>query len=153
VDARPGNSAGASKALRDFVLSLPLRVRVVEEAAAVFKRLYPCLSDEFCCHVVRYGFKEAGDGTLIPRHDIRMNLLSERSNFETEELWPFLENITCPTLVIRGEQSTFLSRSEAERMTMCMPKAEFLEIPRASHLPAQENPDAFTEVVLRFLDS
>lgn len=153
VDARPGNNPEASKALKDFVLSLPLCIHVVEEAAAVFKRLYPYLSEEFCRHVVRYGFKEAGDGTLIPRHDIRMNRLSERSNFEAEELWPFLGNIACPTMVIRGENSPFLSRSEAERMSLCMPRAEFEEIPRSTHLPAQENPDVFTEVVLRFLDS
>ena len=153
VDARPGNNAEASKALRDFVLSLPLRIHVVEEAAAVFRKLYPYLSEEFCCHIVRHGFKEAGDGTLIPRHDTRMNRLSERSNFEAEELWPFLENITCSTMVIRGEESPFLSRSEAERMSVCMPRAEFQEISRSTHLPAQENPVAFTEVVLRFLDS
>lgn len=153
VDARPGNSAEASKALRDFVLSLPLRIHVVEEAAAVFRKLYPYLSEEFCCHIVRHGFKEAGDGTLIPRHDTRMNRLSERSNFEAEELWPFLENIACPTMVIRGEESPFLSRSEAEKMSMNMPRAEFQEIPQSTHLPAQENPVAFTQVVLRFLNS
>lgn len=153
VDARPGNTAEASKALRDFVLNLPLRIHVVEEAAAVFKRLYPYLSEEFCCQIVRYGFKDAGDGTLIPRHDIRMNRLSERSNFEAEELWPFLENVACPTIVIRGQDSPFLSRLEAERMTTSLLRAELHEISRSTHLPAQENPVDFKEIVLRFLDS
>jgi pimeloyl-ACP methyl ester carboxylesterase len=153
VDARPGNNPEASKALRDLVLSLPVRIHSVQESAAVFKRLYPYLSEEFCRHIVTYGFREAGDGTLVPRHDIRMNRLSERSNFEAEELWPFLENIACPTMVIRGENSPFLSRSEAERMTMSLPRAEFHEIPQSTHLPAQENPIAFMKTVLRFLDS
>jgi pimeloyl-ACP methyl ester carboxylesterase len=153
VDARPGNNPKGSKALKEFVLSLPLRIRFVEEAARVFKRLYPYLSEDFCNHVVRYGFKEAGDGTLVPRHDVRMNRLSEGTDFEAEELWPFLGNITCPTMVIRGEDSPFLSRSEAERMSLCMPKADFREIPRSTHLPAQENPESFLEVVMCFLGS
>jgi esterase len=153
VDARPGNNPEASKAIKDFVLTLPLRIHVVDEAAAVFKRLYPHLTEEFCRHVVRYGFKEAEDGTLIPRHDVRMNRLSEQSNFEAEDLWPFLGNIASPTMVIRGENSSFLSRAEAERMSLCIPRGRFQEISCSTHLPAQENPEAFIEAVLRFLDS
>ena len=152
VDARPGNKPEASRALKELVLRLPLRIHVVEEAAAIFKRLYPYLSEEFCRHVVRYGFREAEDGTLIPRHDVRMNRLTEESNFEAEELWPFLGNIACPTMVIRGEDSPFLSRSEAERMSQCIPRGKFQEISRSTHLPAQENPDAFMEAVRDFLD-
>ena len=151
VDARPGNSGEASKALRDFVISLPLRIRAVGEAAAVFKRLYPYLSDDLCCHIVRHGFREAGDGTLIPRHDTRMNRLSERSNFVTEELWHFLQIVACPTLVIRGEESPFLPQTEAERISRTIPRAKLQEIPHSTHLPAQENPVAFTEAVFHFL--
>ena len=151
VDARPGNSVGSVKALRDFVISLPLRIRSVQEAAAVFKRLYSYLSEEFCCHIVRHGFREAGNGTLIPRHDTRMNRLSEQSNFVTEELWHFLEIVVCPTLVIRGEESPFLSQSEAGRISRTIPRAELQEIPHSTHLPAQENAVAFTEAVSRFL--
>jgi pimeloyl-ACP methyl ester carboxylesterase len=153
VDARPGNNPEASRALKDLVNRLPLRIHVVEEAAAVFKRLYPYLSEEFCRHVVRYGFKEAEDGMLIPRHDVRMIRQTEQSNFEAEELWPLLGNITCPTMVIRGEDSPYLSRSEAERMSLCIPRGKFQEISRSTHLPAQENPDAFLAAVLGFLDS
>jgi len=87
--------------------SLPLRIHAVEEAVAVFKRLYPYLSDEFCRHSVRYGFRDAGDGTLIPRHDTRMNRLGESEDFEVEELWRLLGNTPCPLMVISGEDSPF----------------------------------------------
>jgi pimeloyl-ACP methyl ester carboxylesterase len=152
VDARPGNSVEASKALKDFVTSLPLRIHTVEEAAVVFKKLYPYLPEDLCCHIVRHGFREAGDGTLIPRHDTRMNRLSERSDFVAEELWNFLEIVTCPTLVIRGEESPFLSRTEGERMCRAILHAKLREIPHSTHLPAQENPLAFTREVLAFLE-
>ncbi len=151
IDARPGNSGEAAKALKDLVTSLPLRIQDVEEAAAVFKRLYPYLSEEFCRHIVRHGFKEAGDGTLIPRHDTRMNRMSERSNFVTEELWHFMEIVACPTLVIRGEESPFLPQTDAERISRTIPLARLQEIPHSTHLPAQENPNAFTEAVFHFL--
>jgi pimeloyl-ACP methyl ester carboxylesterase len=151
IDARSGNSVGASKALKDLVTSLPLRIKAVEEAAAVFTRLYPYLSEELCCHIVKHGFKEAGDGTLIPRHDTRMNRMSERWSFATEDLWHFLEIVACPTLVIRGEESPFLPQTEAERISRTIPRAKLQEIPHSTHLPAQENPVAFTEAVFHFL--
>jgi pimeloyl-ACP methyl ester carboxylesterase len=34
-----------------------------------------------------------------------------------------------------------------------MPKGKFQEISRSTHLPAHENPNAFIEAVLNFLDS
>ncbi len=55
--------------------------------------------------------------------------------------------------ILEKEEVFFSSRSEAERMTVSLPRAEFHEIPQSTHLPAQENPIAFMKVFLRFLDS
>jgi pimeloyl-ACP methyl ester carboxylesterase len=66
-------------------------------------------------------------------------------------MWSFLKNVSCPTLVVRGEESPFLSREDARKMCNGFPRAVFREIPYATHMPVQENPDAFKKVVLDFL--
>jgi pimeloyl-ACP methyl ester carboxylesterase len=69
-----------------------------------------------------------------------------------EELWSFMESIPCPTLIVRGEYSTFVSQAEAENMSQMIPNAEIAVIARASHLPMIENQAAFKEALLSFLD-
>jgi pimeloyl-ACP methyl ester carboxylesterase len=81
-----------------------------------------------------------------------MIIASRLAEFMVEELWPFMGSIPCPTLIVRGEYSTFVSQDEAENMRQMIPKAEVAVIPRASHLPMIENQTAFKEAVFSFLD-
>ena len=76
----------------------------------------------------------------------------ERSDYVTEELYDMIKNVECPTLIIRGKESPFLSLEEALRICAAFPKATFKEIAGATHMPAQENPDGFKTAVYDFLD-
>lgn len=51
-------------------------------------------------------------------------------------LWDLWENIHCPTLLIRGENSYFLSPETAEEMTKTGSKAKLVTIPDCGHTPA-----------------
>jgi len=62
-----------------------------------------------------------------------------------------MENVTCPVLIIRGEESPFLSRKVAQQMCRVLFRAEFKEIPESTHMPVQENPIASTRVIADFL--
>jgi len=77
---------------------------------------------------------------------------SKLAGYLVEDLWPFMEGITCPTLIVRGQHSEFLSPIDAENMRLMIPKASLSVIPRSSHLPMLENPTAFKQAVLSFLD-
>jgi len=76
----------------------------------------------------------------------------EKMDYDTEDLWPFFKNITCRSLVIRGEKSPFLSKKEAQRICRVIPNAELREIPESTHFPAQENPIVFNKVISDFLN-
>ena len=52
------------------------------------------------------------------------------------KLWDVWDNVRCPTLVLRGENSDVLTRETAERMTRSGPKAELVELPGVGHAPA-----------------
>ncbi len=66
-------------------------------------------------------------------------------------LWESLEHITCPTLVIRTEGSTVLSRDVAEEMVRRLPRGRLVEVPAAGHQVALQQPEAFARVVREFL--
>lgn len=56
-------------------------------------------------------------------------------------LWPVWDNITCPTLIIRGAQSDLLDRETAVAMTERGPKARLIEIDGAGHAPSLMSED------------
>lgn len=54
---------------------------------------------------------------------------------EDIELWPFYDQIQCPTLVIRGAESDLLRAETAGQMTRRGPRARSIEIPGVGHAP------------------
>jgi len=151
VDSRPDDTLQASQALRQLLVTFPLQARSLDVVVRAIRSLYPYLSKDFCLHIASYGYRQVQDGTFVPRFDTRMSLQSEREGYATEDLWPYMKNITCPTLIVRGKESSFVSRKVAQKMCKQIPKAELREIPKSTHIPVQENPAAFNKVITDFL--
>ena len=152
VDARLGINPEASRALKRQLASLPVKAKAMDEVVEALRKLYPYLSIEMCRHIAKYGYKQSQDGWFIPKYDTKMSSQLEKSEYTTEELWGMTKNVTCPTLIITGKESPFVSLEEAQRICMALPRTTFKEIPGATHMPAQENPKAFKKVVLDCLD-
>jgi 3-oxoadipate enol-lactonase len=64
-----------------------------------------------------------------------------------------LSKISCPTLVLVGEQDTATPPSEVKQMADQIKAARFEIIPSAGHLSNLENPVAFNQAVRRFVKS
>jgi pimeloyl-ACP methyl ester carboxylesterase len=62
-------------------------------------------------------------------------------------LWPALEKLRCPTMVIWGTESDVLSETQARRMVKTLPRGELLVVPGVAHAPSLVEP-----VVLSALD-
>lgn len=65
---------------------------------------------------------------------------------------PLLRSITCPTLVLVGEQDALTSVEENRRIAEAIPGAGFHAIPAAGHLSNMEHPEAFNRELERFLE-
>jgi len=63
-----------------------------------------------------------------------------------------LHRITCPTLFLRGESDGLVSAAYLEGYARLLPNARTATIAAAGHVPQQEQPAAFAEAVLAFLD-
>ncbi len=63
---------------------------------------------------------------------------------------PTLATITCPTLVVVGEEDSLTPPVEAEKMVGLVKGARLVRIPGAGHLPNMEAPAAFDKALLDF---
>lgn len=64
-----------------------------------------------------------------------------------------LAGISCPTLVIVGEQDALIPPSEVQAYAGHIPGAQFVSIPNAGHLSNLEQPDMFLAIISSFLRS
>jgi 3-oxoadipate enol-lactonase len=63
-----------------------------------------------------------------------------------------LKEITCPALVVVGDQDAATPPAMAREIHSALPGSELVIIPSAAHLSNIEQPDAFNEALLGFLD-
>ena len=64
-----------------------------------------------------------------------------------------LAGITCPTLVIVGEQDALIPLELARKYASQIPNAQLVVIPQAGHLSNVEQPEAFIQAISTFLAS
>jgi pimeloyl-ACP methyl ester carboxylesterase len=64
---------------------------------------------------------------------------------------PTLAAISCPTLVVVGEQDGLTPPAESERMAAAVKGAKLVRIPAAGHLSNLESPAAFNDALARFV--
>lgn len=66
---------------------------------------------------------------------------------------PTLPRITCPTLVVAGEEDQLMPFAELQRLAQTIPAARLVRIPGAGHLPNLEAPGAFNTALSTFFAS
>ena len=64
-----------------------------------------------------------------------------------------LTQIATPSLVVWGERDTIVPLATGEQIARLLPRSELVVIPKAGHNPMWDRPDAFNEVVARFLSA
>lgn len=67
------------------------------------------------------------------------------------DLWPALENITCPTLIVRGTETDLLTQETADRMVDTLAQGSMVNIERAGHMVFEDNPSDFIAAVKSWL--
>jgi pimeloyl-ACP methyl ester carboxylesterase len=71
---------------------------------------------------------------------------------ERPMLWPALQRLTCPTLVVWGRDSDVLSEAQARRMVETLPKGELVTVAAVGHAPTLVEP-VVVAALERFLGS
>lgn len=64
-----------------------------------------------------------------------------------------LGEVSQPTLIVWGENDPWLPFAHAERLAALLPHARLVGFPECGHVPPEEYPERFHQVVLPFLES
>lgn len=100
---------------------------------------------------VQHATKLLPNGKIGWRYDLAIREQWRKGVPTSEDLWPALRRITCPTLIVRGTDSDILSVEIGRQMLEAMPSATLVEIQRATHMVFEDNPDGFLAAVREFL--
>lgn len=127
----------ASRERRRTRLALSLRRSYAtrDEAIARYRLIpsTPGVSERAREALAEHSIRELPDGRFVYNFDPRWFGLSPSPHER-------LEDIRCPSLVIRGEHSTLLTREGAESVVAKLPSARLLEISGAGHNVHLERP-------------
>jgi esterase len=149
-DIGPDPEAGTQR-ITQMVGSRPDEFATLEEAMAYRRAASPILAarspadqHELALGVLRRGTGGKWGWKMDPAY-IRQRV--ERGPPVRPPLWPALDAVSCPTLVVWGSDSDVLSEAQARRMVDVLPRGELVRVPGIGHAPTLVEP-----VVLAALD-
>ena len=97
---------------------------------------FGALSDENWDHLCRHSGHHNEDGSWQLHYDPSLAIGFRKVAALNIDLWTLWEQITCPVLILRGEDSDILTRDTAHQMLERGPAAELIEFPGVGHAPA-----------------
>ena len=154
-DIGPGSSThtpGADRVLRELT-DVPTRFASLDAVRDYWRRLRPGISDEALDSRVRHTVRPASHGRWEWKLDLQGIAEARRTPApdRSPDLWACVDALRCPTLVIRGGRSDFLSAPTCEQLARRQPLIRWAEVPGAGHYAHDDHPDAFTALVTDFL--
>ncbi|MBS0222057.1 MAG: alpha/beta hydrolase [Proteobacteria bacterium] len=154
-DAGPGaseDSAGSVR-IRQELLSAPKSFESWDAAIEFMRRLRPTVTETARLDRLRNMLKQESNGTWSWQYD-HAGIAKARLDPDPSrsvDLWPHIETIKSPTLVLRGARSDYLKRETAEAMTRRNHNFRFQEVADAGHYIHDDQPDFFANLVAAFL--
>lgn len=145
---------GGSGRITQMVGSRPEEFATLDDAMAYRREVSPITASrsaddqrELALGVLR----QRPDGRWVWKMDpayIRQRV--QRGAPPRPALWPALERLSCPTLVVWGTTSDVLSEAQARRMVDVLPRGELVAVPEVGHAPTLVEPVVLTALE-RFL--
>lgn len=152
-DVGPALNAEALLRISKYV-GEPLRFATFEGGATYIRSISQTFGKhtepewhKFCSDVLRQDL----DGMWIRHYDLNLGIPMQGTTPEQAEagqrlLWATYDAITCPTLLLRGENSDLLRKETALEMTQRGPKARLVEFADVGHAPTLVHADQIAPV-------
>jgi len=153
VDITPRwENAGVERILA-FMRAHPDGFGSVEEAAEAIAHYLPHRRERKSPERLRQLLVTHADGRLRWHWDPRMlDRIAADSEQQQARLLEAARNIRVPALLISGARSDIVSDATIEEFLACVPHAEHVSVPHATHMVVGDRNDAFTDAVRRFIE-
>lgn len=119
-----------------------------DEARAYFRTRYTDMTDEAIENRVKYALVKDEKGMLKRKpsgNAIRGGL--------STDLWPYVERMRVPCLLLKGGTSTLVTDETLERMKTTMPDLKVVTVDGVGHMIPQGKPEEFEQHLRAFLTS
>jgi esterase len=152
-DIGPDAEVGSQR-ITQLVGSRPEEFATLEEAMAYRRQMSPIMASrseadqrELALGVLR----QRPDGRWVWKMDpAYVQQRVQHGAPPRPALWPALQRLPCPTLVVWGMDSDVLSEAQARRMVEVLPRGELVAVPHLGHAPTLVEPVALA-ALQRFL--
>ena len=146
ADIEPCPPDWNKKYLLNLYENLPSAYASIHEYVEEARKNSPYAEEKMLHRIASFALEEGKGGKWRPRFDREVLF-----HFDRYDLRPYLRDIRCPSLIIRGEESRVMGHEIAKEMSDIIPKGSFAEIPKATHPVHTDNPGEFLRVVSEFL--
>jgi len=113
-----------------------------EEAVANARAANPRPTDEWLRHRVSHNLRPLPDGTFTFKWD---KALREPGGIgdglSPDQRWAAWNSLSCPVLLVRGDDSDILAPEAAERMVACNPHVSLAVVPDCGHSITLDRPE------------
>jgi pimeloyl-ACP methyl ester carboxylesterase len=118
-----------------------------KDARRYFKERYPGFTQEAIENRMRHALTKDEEGKL----KLKSTGDAIRPGLATD-LWPYVEQIGTPTLMILGSESTLVTQETIKRMKSVMPDLRVVTVQGATHMVPQDKPKEFEGHLRTFLE-
>ena len=117
---------------------------------AVIKFIFTlCWSNEYLSDPVR--FRQLVQAGFFPMsYEGYKNQSHAMLNFDSS---PWVHKITCPVLIVAGDEDLLADVSDAEMMHNAIRKTEFYCFKKVGHIAFMERQEAFNTLIMNFISS
>ena len=112
---------------------------------------YPLTPEAELRHANYHNLYRGADGKWRWRWDLTLLERRRLSRSLQLDLYPYLQRVQCPALLIRGQQSPLLTSDIAQKMVQHLPHGRLVEIPDSAHTVNADNAEAFNTITADFL--
>ncbi|MDY6948783.1 MAG: alpha/beta hydrolase [Pseudomonadota bacterium] len=154
-DIAPGASIcgpGAQRVVGEM-LTLPKSFDSWAEARAYWRSQRSTLSDSAVEQRVAESLRAAPDGRIVWRYDAR-GIGQTRVDPDPNrivDLWPVVDRLQVPTLIIRGQRSDFCPESSVAEMIRRNSRISSITVANAGHYVHDDAPELFAQHLTEFL--
>ena len=122
-----------------------------DEAMAQARAFNPRPTDEALRHRVRHNLRPLPDGTLTFKYDDALRERGAIFDRSADELWAAWKAVSCPVLLVRGDDSDILAAETAQRMLAENAHASLVSVPDCGHSITLDNPQGLLDVATPWL--
>lgn len=113
------------------------------KASMHFQDLWP---PEVRDHYAAHSFRERDDGRWEWRYAAEPARIIARS-LDDDSVWDLAPKVKCPAVLVRGATSEVFTDADMKRLVAAVPHARVVDLEKAEHTPAQENPEGMAAEV------